>query len=370
MISRPVWAEIDRAAIRANVAAIQKMLSPGCAYMAVVKANAYGHGDTIVAEAAAEAGAAWFGVILPSEAENVREAGVDAPVLLLHELSPLRVDDVFIHDLTPTVITPAGVEALQAMAERHGTTISIHLKVETGLNRLGIPPEQLDAVVGALAKARRLDVQGVYSHFAVADPPDDPSIAMQLQRFDDACSRLAKLGVTPSMRHIGNSATALTHPEAHFDMVRVGISTYGIAPAPSQRDIVPLHPAMTLKAKVAMAKRVAAGEGLSYGLQYRLTKPSWIATLPLGYADGWPRHATGKTFALIHGKRYPIVGTICMDAFMVDCGDDEVAIGDVAVLIGAQGDDRITADEVASSLGTIPYEIVTQISRRVDRIGV
>lgn len=367
--ARPVWAEIDLAAVRANVSAIRRVLRPGCRYMAVVKANAYGHGDVAVARAALEGGAEWLGVILVAEARRLRNAGIDAPILLLHEPPASQADEVVMLALTPSVTTAGGAHALGAAADRAGRTLPVHLKVETGLNRLGIPAAMLDEVATAVSKQARLDVEGVFSHFAIADPAD-PSVAMQRDRFDGARERLAGFGIEPRMIHIGNSATALADPDSHFDMVRVGIATYGLPPALTMTDRVSLSPVMTLKARVAMAKRVAAGEGISYGLHYRLERDSTIATLPLGYADGWPRHATGRTFALIRGRRYPIVGTICMDALMVDLGDDECEIGDEAVLIGVQGSDRIHADEIAGALGTINYEIVTGITTRVERIAV
>lgn len=335
--------------------------------MAVVKANAYGHGDVAVARAALDGGAEWLGVILVAEAGRLRAAGIEAPILLLHEPPAAQAGDVIALRVTPTVVTLAGAEALNAAADRAGITLPVHVKVETGLNRLGVPAAALDEFAAALSKHARLDPEGVFSHFAIADPAD-PSVAMQLERFAAARARLAGFGIEPRIAHIGNSATALSHPDAHMDMVRVGIATYGIAPDPGSG--AALRPVMTLKARVAMAKRVDAGEGISYGLHYRLERPSTIATLPLGYADGWPRHATGRTFALIRGRRYPIVGTICMDALMVDLGDDDCEIGDEAVLIGAQGRERITADDVAAALGTISYEVVTAITGRVERVAI
>ena len=362
---RPAWAEIDLPAVRHNVSAIAGVLQPGCRYMAVVKANAYGHGDVAVARAALDSGAQWLGVILVEEGRKLREAGIDAPILLLHEPPATQAGDVVSFNLTPTILTQQGLHALAEAG-----AVRAHVKVETGLNRLGVPRDSLPLLAKAIAAEPRVEIEAVYSHFAVADPIDDPSIAMQLSRFDEAIAVLRAAGVEPAMRHIGNSATALTHPEAHMDMVRVGIATYGIAPAPSMSGIVDLHPVMALKARVAMVKRIDAGEGVSYGLKYRVGRPSTIATLPLGYADGWPRRATGVTFALIGGKRYPVVGTICMDALMVDLGDDDCSIGDEAVLIGSQGDESITAAAVADALGTIAYEVVTQISPRIERVSL
>lgn len=367
---RPVWAEIDLDAIAHNVSTIREMLTPGTRYLAVVKANAYGHGDVDVAKAALAAGAEWLGVILVAEGRRLREAGIDAPILLLHEPHPEDVRDAVALRLTSSVFTERGVAALDEEAERVGRTILVHVKVDTGLNRLGVPVSRLDEVITALAKAPHLEVQGFFSHFAFADQPGHPFIDTQLAWFADAREHARRLGVEPELVHIGNSAAALTRPDAHFDLVRVGIATYGLAPGPSLAGAMAYAPALTLKARAAMVKRVGAGEGVSYGLRYTLPKDSTIVSIPLGYADGWPRLATGVTSILIRGKRAPIVGTICMDSCMADVGDLDCEVGDEIVLIGAQGDNRITADEIADATGTINYEVTTRLSSRIPRTTV
>ncbi|MBI4729721.1 MAG: alanine racemase [Acidobacteria bacterium] len=367
--ARPAWIETDLGAIRRNVERIRARLSPGTGYLAVVKANAYGHGDVPVARAAIEAGASWLGVALVDEGIRLREAGTDTPVLLLHEPPPERADDVLAHDLTPSVFTEAGVAALGAAAERAGRATGVHLKVDTGLNRLGCPPWMLDSLAAALGKEPRLDVEAVFSHFAFADDPGNPFIGEQMRRFDDACARLEQLGVRPRVRHLANSAATLTRRDAHLDLVRVGIATYGLAPGPGLAGIVELEPALSLHARVAMVKRVPAGEGISYGLRYRLRRPSTVATIPLGYADGWSRALSGKAQVLIGGRRYPAVGTVCMDSFVVDLGEDGCDVGDEAVLIGRQGAERIGAEELAEAIGTINYEIVAGLSARLPRIA-
>lgn len=367
-MTRPAWVEIDLRAIAANVRAIAEHVTPGTGYMAVVKANAYGHGDVPVAKAALRVGASWLGVILVDEGIRLRDAGIDAPILLLHEPPPDRADDVIRYRLTPSVFTEPGMGALGDAAERAGTSVSVHLKVDTGLNRLGVPHDRLEEFARALAKEPRLDVEAVFSHFAFADEPANPFIDTQLERFNEANDRLAGLGITPAIKHIGSSATALTRPDAHFDLLRVGIATYGLAPSPALERIVALRPALSLKAKVAMAKRVAAGDGVSYGLRYRLERPGTIVSLPLGYADGWVRALSGNAEVLIHGVRYPTVGTVCMDSFMADLGDDACEVGDEAVLIGVQGTERITAEDVATRIGTINYEVVTLLTSRLERV--
>ncbi len=367
-MNRPAWIEVDLAAIRHNVTTVRSRLSQRTRYLAVVKANAYGHGDVEVARAALDAGAEWLGVILVAEGRRLREAGIDAPILLLHEPHPEHVDDAVTFDLTPSVFTERGIAALDEAAERARRTVPVHVKVDTGLNRLGIPVSRIDEVITALAKASHLQVQGVFSHFAFADQPGHAFIDTQLQRFHDARETLARRGVEPELTHIGNSAAALTRPDAHFDLVRVGIATYGLAPGPSLRDAMPYRPALELKARAAMVKRVSKGEGVSYGLRYELPRDSTIVSLPLGYADGWPRIATGTTGALVGGRKHPIVGTICMDSFMIDAGDTPCEVGDEVVLIGAQGSERISADDVADATGTINYEVTTRLSSRLLRM--
>jgi alanine racemase len=365
---RPAWAEIDLAAVEHNVREVRARLSPGTRYMAVVKANAYGHGAVEVSRAALAAGAEWLGVILVAEGRELRAAGIDAPILLLHEPDPSEADDVVALDLTPSVFTESGIAALDEAADRAGRRSNVHLKVDTGLNRLGIPLPRIGEAVTALAKARRLDVQGVFSHFAFADHPDHPFVDAQYARFAEALDRLRADGIEPPLRHLANSAAALVRPETHFDMVRVGIATYGLAPGPALEHAMRFAPVMSVKARAAMVKRVPAGEGVSYGLRYVLERESTIVSVPLGYGDGWVRLAGGAAHALVRGRRHPTVGTVCMDSFMVDVGDTPVEIGDEVVLIGTQGDEIIHADEVAEATQTINYEVVTRIGSRMPRV--
>jgi alanine racemase len=366
--SRPVWAEVDLRAIRHNVAAIRERLVGGTRYLAVVKGNGYGHGDVESAKAALDGGASWLGVVLVDEAVRLREAGIDAPILLMHEPPPERAADVLRYAVTPSVFTERGAAGLADASERAGKSVGVHLKIDTGLNRLGVPAARLGDFIAMLAKEPRIDIEGAFSHFAFADEPANPFVDEQLARFLEALDLLAREGITPALTHIGNSAAALSRPDTHLDMVRVGISTYGLSPGPAVSGTEVLEPALSLKAEVAMVKRVPAGDGVSYGLRYRLERPGTIASLPLGYADGWARRLSGRADVLIGGRRHPAVGTVCMDSFMVDLGDDECDVGDEAVLIGSQGGERIAADEVAERSDTINYEIVTSISARVPRV--
>jgi len=369
-MTRPAWVEVDLGAVRQNVHAVKDHLTPGTGYLAVVKANAYGHGDVEVSKAALAAGASWLGVILVDEGIRLRDEGIDAPILLLHEPPPDRADDVVSYGLTPSVYTEPGIASLGDAAERASSTLAVHLKVDTGLNRLGVPMDRLEEAAGLLAKEPRLEVQSVFSHFAFADDPGNRFVDTQLERYADALDRLAAAGITSALKHIGNSAAALTRPDAHFDLVRVGIATYGLAPSPALDGIVPLRPALSLKCKIARVARVEAGEGVSYGLRYRLSRPGTIVSLPLGYADGWIRALGGNADVLIGGSRYPAVGTVCMDSFMADVGDSSVEVGDEAVLIGTQGSERIGAEDLAARLNTINYEVVTMLARRLDRVFV
>lgn len=365
---RPAWAEIDLGAIRANVRGIAARLTGGARVCAVVKANAYGHGDVEVSRAALDAGATSCAVILVDEALRLREAGIEAPVLLLHEAPAHRVADAIANDVTPVVFTRAGIEAAGDAAERADRTVKVHLKLDTGLNRLGCPPDQLDDIVAALTKERRLEIEAVFTHFAFADDPANPAIDVQLERFADMCDRLRRHGVAWSFRHAANSAAAMTRPDAHFDMVRLGVAMYGLLPGPKLAGILDLEPALTLKARAAQVKRVPAGEAVSYGHRYRLARDGWIVSVPLGYADGWARGLGSNAHVLVGGTRYPAVGTVCMDSFMADLGDDPCSVGDEITLIGRQGKEQITADEIAAALGTINYEVVTRISSRIPRV--
>ncbi|MCA1831645.1 MAG: alanine racemase [Actinomycetota bacterium] len=367
---RPAWAEIDLDALGRNVATIRARLSPGARYLSVVKANAYGHGSVEVARAALNAGADWLGVILVAEARMLREAGIDAPILLLHEPHPEAAAECVALALTPVVFTEQAVAALDEAAEKAGRTVHVHIKIDTGLNRLGVPLPRLDELVNALAKSGRLEVEGVMSHFAFADEPANTFIDTQLSRFEDGCERLRSHGIQPAIRHVANSAATLTRSEAHFDMVRVGIAQYGLAPGPTLENAMDYAPVMALKARAAMVKRVSKGDGVSYGLRYVLERDGTIVSIPLGYADGWPRSAAGVTSVLIGGRRHRTVGTVCMDSFMADIGDFDCDVGDEVVLFGAQGNERISAEEVAEATGTINYEVVTRVSPRIPRVYI
>ena len=374
---RPAWAEIDLDAIRHNAGVLATTAAPATV-CAVVKAGGYGHGALAVANAALEAGATSLAVALVDEGRELREAGVEAPILLLSEPAAAGMADVVRAGLTPTIYTGHGLDALSAAARSVGASVDVHVKVDTGMHRVGAAPDE--AVELALEVARRPEVRlaGFFTHLAVADEVDDPYTAEQLDRFEAALTALGAAGVRPPVVHTGNSAAALWHPTARYDMVRCGIAVYGLAPTPSEAGrgaAADLRPALALKARVSYVKEVDAGERLSYGLRYRLEERSVIATVPLGYADGVPRSlgaAGGEV--LVGGRRRPIAGTVTMDQLLVDCGPARdgagVKAGDEVVLLGRQGDEVIGAWEWAERTGTIAYEITCGLSSRVPRTYV
>ncbi|HEV3474264.1 MAG TPA: alanine racemase [Actinomycetota bacterium] len=360
---RPTVAEVDLEAIRRNV----RTLKPDAVeLMAVVKANAYGHGDVAVATAALDAGASWLGVALIEEGIRLREAGITAPILLLTEFPPGGEKDALAADLTPTVYTAAGLTALSEAASALGRPARVHVKVDTGMHRVGLPPGRAAAFCTDVLDLG-MELDGVWTHFARSEELDEPTTARQLAAFRSVLGELQAAGINPRYRHAANTGAAVAIPESHLDLVRVGIGLFGLAPAAPVADRVKLAPAMSLRSRVGFVQRLDAGEAVSYGHRYRLDRPSTIATVPVGYADGYPRALSDAGRVLIRGRRYPIAGTITMDQLMVDCGEDRVEPGDEVVLFGRQGDEEISATEVADRTGTIAYEIVCGISERVPR---
>jgi len=362
--ARWAWAEIDVDAVGHNVAVLRRTVAPADVW-AVVKADGYGHGAVAVAEAALAAGAAGLCVALTAEGVALRAAGITAPILVLSEQPPEHATALAANDLVPTVTTAAGIDALAAV---HRAGLPVHLKLDTGMHRVGVRPDdaaELAARVAAHAPWLRLG--GIFTHLAIADEPDDEYTAAQLERFDSTLAGLP----APDVVHAANSAGGLAHPAARRSFVRCGIAVYGISPGPGVDDHChELRPVLALKARVSFVKRVGAGERVSYGLRHRFDADTTVATVPIGYADGVRRSLFPGQTVLVGGVRRPIVGVVTMDQLMVDCGDDDVATGDEVVLIGAQGGERIRAEEWAARLGTIGYEIVCGIGARVPRVVV
>lgn len=362
---RPTRADVDLDAIGANLRAL-RALAPGALQLAVVKADAYGHGAVEVARAAIDAGAAWLGVALVEEGVELREAGVEAPILVLVDPPPAAAPVVVAHRLTAGVWSRRAIDALDVAAREVGVRADVHLCVDTGMHREGVPLHDVDEVARYASSRAGLRVEGLWSHFAVADEPNHPLNAEQSARFEQACERVAAAGVDIAIRHLANSAGTGV-PGAVHDLVRLGIAIYGLSPGGAMADRLELQPAMRLSTEVASTRRVPAGDGVSYGATWRSDRDTTIANLPIGYGDGYDRALSGTGEVLIGGKRRPIAGRVTMDTVMVDLGDDDVDVGAEAVLIGRQGDDEITADEIAQHLGTINYEVVCSVGRRVPR---
>ena len=364
---RAARAEVDLGAVAHNAAVLRRSIAPSL-LCAVVKADGYGHGAIAVSEALLGAGVEWLAVALIEEAAVLRKAGITAPILLLSQPRVADIPAVVRYDMRVCVTSSATAEHLAAAAREQGKVVKVHLKVDTGMNRIGVAPEDAPALARDIAGRPELDLEGIFTHCAVADEPSNPFTDVQLARFDATVAELAEAGIVPAIRHAGNSAIGIAHPQGRYDLVRMGIAVYGIAPAPGLANELDLRPALSLKAEVSMAKRVAAGEGVSYGLRHRFDAPTTVATVPIGYADGVPRRlGLQGGEVLIGGKRRSIVGVVTMDQLMVDCGDDVIEVGDEVVLIGTQGDETITAEEWAINLDTIAYEVVCGIGPRVPR---
>jgi alanine racemase len=354
-------------AVADNVRALRELTAPA-QLCAVVKADGYGHGAIAVSEAALDAGATWLGVALVEEGAVLRKAGIEAPILLLSQPRLTDIPTALEYDLRVTVYSTAGVEALAAAASAQGKVGRAHLKIDTGMNRVGARPSDALRLVKEISGRASLELEGVYTHCAVADEPGNPFTDAQLDRFDEVVAEITTAGLRPPMLHAANSAAAIDHPRARHDMVRIGIALYGIAPSAALQGRVDLRPAMSLVSAVSFVKRVAAGEAVSYGLRHTFAADTTVATVPIGYADGVPRALSLRGGeVLVGGRRRRIVGVITMDQLMVDCDDDDVAIGDEVVLIGRQGGEEVTAAEWADKLDTIAYEMVCGIGPRVPR---
>lgn len=363
------WAEVHTGLIQHNVAIISERVSPAKVW-AVVKANAYGHGAIPVAQAALQAGAQGLCVAITDEGVALRRAGATCPILLLSEQPPEMNDFIVGYDLTPTVTTTRGAATLAAAASAADKKVSVHLKIDTGMHRMGVAPSEAVQLAKFITSFDSLQIEGVYTHFAVADDPQHEANARQLELFNTCLTALNDAGISPSLIHAANSAAALVNAESRFSMVRVGIAMYGLLPGRGVAEqCAGLIPAMSVKARVSAVRWVDAGEAVSYGLTTPLQQSSLIATVPLGYADGVPRRLSSTGISvLVNGVPRRIAGTITMDQLMIDCQQDSaVTIGDEVVLIGKQGDHRISADDWADALGTIGYEVVCGIGPRVFR---
>lgn len=360
------WAEIDLAKIRGNVSRLAQHLK-GTDLLAVVKANAYGHGSVEVTRSALSAGASWLGVARIEEGRTLREAGIEAPILLLAEAPASRFADVVELGLTAAIYTDEGAGKLSEAATSKDREVSVHVKIDTGMHRYGLSPQRAGEFLDLIDSLPGINATGIWTHFAVAEDPVNPFTKVQFERFTEVLEELGPR-TEGMIKHAANSASAIAFPESHLDMVRAGIALYGIHPSPELREEIDLEPAMAFKARVGQVKPTAAGETLSYGRNYSMATDGMVATVTAGYADGLRRALTNSGEVLIRGRRYRISGTLTMDHFMVDVRNDEVSTDDEVVLIGTQGGDEISAQEISDRLDTIPYEVVCNVGARVPRI--
>ncbi len=361
---RPVWAEIDLDALAENVRLL-KSRANGAALMAVVKANAYGHGSVAVARAALAAGADRLGVICVDEGEQLRRAGITAPILVMAHTPTTEAQRLVDLSLTPTVVSGDMALAVARAAGERGIEVPVHLKVDTGLNRYGLSPSDAADLGRWLRDLDCIRVEGLFTHFASADDGDKSYTLEQHRRFLSAAEQLDWVPI----RHVSNTATLLDMPDMSLDMVRPGLGIYGYYPSRQMKRSLPLRPVLSLKSRVVSLTRLAPGETVSYGRTWRASRSSLIGLLMCGYGDGLPIAVSNRGSVLIRGRRVPIVGRVCMDMCMVDLTDvPDVALDDEAVIIGRQGQDEIPADELAELCGTISYDILCGISVRVPRL--
>lgn len=369
---RPTTAHIDLDALKRNyrnivefVAREQPARTPGV--IAVVKANAYGHGAGQVALALEDAGAKLLACADIEEGSVLRAAGLRVPILVFGALSVSDLDGLFDCELTPTISTPGAAQAVQAAAARYKRRVRYHLKIDTGMNRLGFRFDNLRRTLPALLASENLELEGLYTHFATADVPESPLFDQQRVRFERAIGEVAALGGTPRFHHASNSAALLRDSRVWYDLVRPGLLLYGIVPPPLA-STMPLEPVMTLVSRVVAVKGMRTGEITGYGGRFTAERPTTLAIVPAGYADGLDLRLAGRGVVLIRGRRAPIVGSVCMDMLMTDVTGMEVSPGDEVVIIGMQGEDRIDAREMAAAIGTIPWEVVCRVGSRIERV--
>lgn len=368
---RPTVAEVSRAALRHNLHEVRRVVGPGVGVLAVVKADGYGHGAVAAARAFLEAGAVGLGVSLVAEGCALRAAGITAPVVVLGGAFPGEEASVVAHDLAVSVWSSDAGARLAAAARAAGRTVDVHLKVNTGMTRLGVELDGVRALGAALAATAGLRVTGIFSHFASADAVDTQSAIAQRERFEAAVRELRAAGVEPAHVHLANSAAVLSAPAAHGTLVRPGLMLYGYAPAPHLAAHVDLRPAMRLATRMAQVRSVPFGTPVGYGGTWTASRPSCIATLPIGYADGYHRRASNRGQMLVRGRRVDVAGRVCMDHVMLDVTEEpEVTAGEPVVVFGRQGEATIGADEVAAWCDTIAYEVLTSVGKRVPRITV
>ncbi|GGK05224.1 alanine racemase [Luteimonas terricola] len=363
---RPTRILVDLDRIAGNLRAIRA--HAGVPVMAVVKANAYGHGLVPVARHLQAQGVEHLGVAFPEEGIALRRAGITVPILVLGGIYGPQVAQYLAHDLEITVSSLEKLRQVEAAAEARGRRATVHLKVDTGMERIGVHAWTAGPFIEAAVASRWIELAGIYSHLACSDEPGSPMTARQLERFEEACAHFGRLGVPVPPRHIANSGGILHFPEARLDMVRPGILLYGVLPGAESQPTVAVQPALSLVSRVVYFKVVEAGHAVSYGGTWAPEADTRVVTVPIGYGDGYPRALSSRGTVLIRGREYPIVGRVCMDQFMVDIGHDSAWNEDEVVLVGRQGDVRLRAEDVAHAAGMIPYEVLVGLNDRIPRI--
>lgn len=364
-MERVTRAIIDLNAIGSNVAAVRKLIGPRRDLMAVIKADAYGHGASEVGGTALESGATCLGVALPEEGEELRSHGINAPVLVLGMIHPGEVFKVVQARLEQTLCTLETAEALDQAARASSMKINVHVKVDTGMGRIGVNPHEAVEFVHRISRFKNLHLKGVFSHLPCADEPDKTFTRSQIQLFRNLLREIEASGIQIPLKHLANSAGIMNFPESHLDLARPGIMLYGLSPSARMDHSVTLKPAMTLKTRIAYVKQVPLGTPISYGHTFSCHRPMRVATLPVGYGDGYSRGLSNRGYAMIRNTRAPLIGRVCMDMCMFDVTDmEDVQPGDEAVLFG----NKPTVDELARLLDTINYELVCAVGKRVPRI--
>jgi len=362
---RPTWAEIDLDALEYNFKQVKRIVGPKVKVLVTVKADAYGHGIIPVSRVLAKAGVDYLGVASVDEGIVLRNAGINLPILILGLSLPEHVEPIIKYNLTQTVCSEELAAVLNNAAKRAKRRARVHIKVDTGMGRIGVDLDKANSFIKKMNCLRYLELEGIFTHFPLADR-DTHFTREQIRAFNQLISSLEKQGIKFKLKHAANSMGLIGYPESHFNVVRPGLMVYGIYP---KADLsVNLKPVLSLKSKVVFLKRFPKGKGISYGHSYITKKETTIVNLPIGYGDGYPRNLSNIACVLIKGKRFGISGRICMDQTMVDVGDFKVRVGDEAVLIGSQGKEKILSEELARLSGTIPYEIVCGIGVRVPRV--
>ena len=367
--TRWAWVEVDTSAISKNVGTLKALTKPGTKFMAVVKADGYGHGAVRAARAALGGGADCLGVATVDEASELRDAGISAPIQLLSEPPETTIPTLLERDIVPTVTTREFAVALGKWAAARGAEAPFHLKIDSGMNRIGIHAEDAAAFARNIADFRGLKLAGTFTHLATADVAGDWEVTRQLQRFESALAEMRTEGVNAGIVHAANSPATVLYPEAHYDMVRCGIAIYGLQPSCDTDRVIGLVPAMAVKARATLVKRIGMGESVSYGFTWTASAPTIVATLPLGYADGVHRVLSNEMDVLIGGKRCRQIGRVCMDQLMVEVPREVSAQrGDEAVIVGEQGGARLLMETLAEKAGTINYELACAFGMRLERV--